>query len=285
MTIENKAFTLIEIVVAITILAILSVLWLLTLQIHQKDARDSVRITDIENIIITMDTYYIQSKQFPEPSDYVDITYTWSMIWQQGTIWESVTKNLKILNKQFYDPLLKTPYTYSRLNTKEQFQIATILEGSLVQNTNPLSKTYAANSVWVDDWIAYIKWKYNWLISSVKIWSEVLAIATPSIITSDISNTTYEDIITKNRLLYDWEWFNGQVTWINFKPFTLLAYKWNWRELDDIKKQVQVMRNIKDIYCSWRFSERDIITTKLLKSVINPNAPSPEYKRFSNKFL
>ena len=205
---NKKAFTLIEIVVAITILVVLSVIGMMTLQSHQKDARDSVRISDVELINRAMDVYYVDYRNYPEPSDYTSIAFTWTELWQQGTVWKSVIINLKSLSKELSDPLKGTEYTYSRLNTKEQYQIATILEGTLLNNIIPTNTANAENSVWVDDWVAYIDGKYNWLVGSIQKWWEVIAVALPSIITSDLSNTDYEDIIANNSLLYNWEWFN-----------------------------------------------------------------------------
>ena len=46
----KKAFTLVELIVVITILAILSTIGFLSLQWFTLTSRDSVRITDISNI-------------------------------------------------------------------------------------------------------------------------------------------------------------------------------------------------------------------------------------------
>ena len=50
MHLHKKGFTLVELIVVITILAILWTIAFISLQWYAKDARDSVRIQDVANI-------------------------------------------------------------------------------------------------------------------------------------------------------------------------------------------------------------------------------------------
>ncbi len=276
-------FTLPELVVVITVLVVLSTVVFLTLITHSKDARDTVRISDMENIRTAMDTFYINNKIFPDPN-WISITYSWSEIWNQWTISDQVITNLTQISKKPSDPLTDWEYPYSRLNSKEQFQIWTILEKSQALNITNSAK--AADSIWtINDWHIYLEWNYNSLVSSVNIWNKIYALVVPAIITSDLTNTDFEYLLENRKILYHGIWYNGWFVWLRFTPYSIVAYEWSWKELSNIKEQVKLMRTVKDLYCSWNFLEEGRAIQKLLTNVINPNAPSFEYKIFANKFI
>ncbi|MFK7780612.1 MAG: prepilin-type N-terminal cleavage/methylation domain-containing protein, partial [Candidatus Gracilibacteria bacterium] len=50
---NKKAFTLVELIVVITILAILGTIAFISLQGYSKSSRDSVRISDVSNMKIS----------------------------------------------------------------------------------------------------------------------------------------------------------------------------------------------------------------------------------------
>ena len=57
---NKKAFTLVELIVIITILAILWTIAFLSFQWYTKSARDSVRISDLKNIEKALSLYKVQ---------------------------------------------------------------------------------------------------------------------------------------------------------------------------------------------------------------------------------
>ncbi len=61
----KKAFTLIEIMVAVAILAILTGIVLVSLQTTQQRARDNKRIGDINQLQLLLNQYYDQNKVYP----------------------------------------------------------------------------------------------------------------------------------------------------------------------------------------------------------------------------
>lgn len=61
----KRAFTLIEIMVAVAILAILTGIVLVSLQSTQQRARDNKRVGDINQLQLLLNQYYDQNKRYP----------------------------------------------------------------------------------------------------------------------------------------------------------------------------------------------------------------------------
>jgi len=145
---SKKAFTLVELIVVITILAILWTIAFISLQWYSKNARDSARISDASNITSSLEIFVTKTWFYPEPENGFDVSYSGSMVWHQWILSDNVVKNLGSLSEVPLDPLTGTNYTYSRLNTKKEFEIGLMLEvGSLAQKSIIWQAT-AASKVW-----------------------------------------------------------------------------------------------------------------------------------------
>ena len=84
--IKNKlGFTLIELIVVITILAILGTIAFIALQGYSKSARDTVRVSDISRIKTSLELFKIESATYPDPTDGQVITYNEVEAWTQGS--------------------------------------------------------------------------------------------------------------------------------------------------------------------------------------------------------
>jgi prepilin-type N-terminal cleavage/methylation domain-containing protein len=164
----KKAFTLVELIVVIIILAILWTISFLSMQWYSKNARDSVRKSDIEIIIKSLDLHNTKTGLYPEPTNWTQVTYSWAEVWTQWVIWKSVIDVVDELTKIPLDPLTQLPYTYSRLNTKKEYEVATVLEWEISLNNDILSKNVYAD--WTQLWYAYVKWTYNWVVAKVTSW-------------------------------------------------------------------------------------------------------------------
>jgi len=188
---SKKAFTLVELIVVITILAILWTIAFISLQWYSKNARDSARISDASNITSSLEIFVTKTWFYPEPENGFDVSYSGSMVWHQWILSDNVVKNLGSLSEVPLDPLTGTNYTYSRLNTKKEFEIGLMLEvGSLAQKSIIWQAT-AASKVWE----AYIKWTYNGIVAKVTVWPILYMLAVPSIINWGIGAADYEDIV------------------------------------------------------------------------------------------
>ncbi len=95
MIIKNKqAFTLVELIVVITILAILWTIAFISLQLYSKSARDSRRISDISNVKKSLELFSIKTWKYPLPDSPNEATFSWSKIWTQWIVWDNMSTNL-----------------------------------------------------------------------------------------------------------------------------------------------------------------------------------------------
>lgn len=192
----SYGFTLVELIVVITILAILWTIAFISFQSYARDARDSVRLWDIQTIKRSLDLSFLDNGYYPLPSNGTSITFSGAEVWNQWTIWESVIQEVKRLPEIPLDPLTKTQYTYSLLNTKAEYQVATVLEQWLTTLGN---NVYAGNN----SGNAYIKWNYNGSLAKVQSWSILYILAVPTLISGDITLQDYQELIDNKRLVYN----------------------------------------------------------------------------------
>lgn len=192
----NKAFTLVELIVVITILAILWTIAFISFQWYSKTSRDSVRISDMNNIEKAMELFYLDVNKYPEPSHFNGITYSWSIVlWYQWLFWDQTKNNLRYLDKLPVDPLSQKEYTYSVTNNKQEYELAWIRESEDFAYIN-------LNNLYAWDNLAYtiIKWNYNWFLLK----SSDFIFSIPSIINGDMDFFDIKDILNNNTLIYNW---------------------------------------------------------------------------------
>ena len=124
----KKAFTLVELIVVITILAILWTIAFLAFEWYSKDSRDTARITDINNIEKNLEIFALEKGKYPVPSVPFSVTYSWATVWNQWTFWKSVMENVWWFSKLPVDPLTWDEYTYSAVENRSEYEVATIFE-------------------------------------------------------------------------------------------------------------------------------------------------------------
>ena len=203
----NNAFTLVELIVVITILAILWTIAFISLQWYSSQSRDSVRISDISRMKTAVELFQLDAGKYPLPTDGTEITYSGWIVWTQWYFWESTYKNVGKLDKIPLDPLTNKKYVYSTTNTRQEYQIAWVMEGeevtSIMNNewwimNNGISQANA----WEKTAKIKISWNYNWKLLKVSTGSIDYVLAVPSIIT----NTWITDvvsIVTNGNLAYN----------------------------------------------------------------------------------
>ncbi len=150
------------------------------------------------------------------------MTYSGSLAWTQGTVWDNTIKNLQKLNKKPVDPLTGNEYTYSVTNLKTEYQLWAIQEWWTILSESPhltspkgrgivqnkqsitvnipwINKTQAATlkTIW-----ALVVWTYNEKILKVQSWTTDYILALPSIINADITDVDVQTIINKKNLVY-----------------------------------------------------------------------------------
>ena len=140
----TNGFTLVELIVVITILAILSTIAFISLQGYASSARDSKRLNDIKIIEKWLSIYNTVNQNIPLPDNSITITASGSLISYQGSA------EKRFLNKinqpiEITDPKSKEPYSYAHSNKRWQYQLIAFFEG---ENDSSNIKTF-----WSPIWI------------------------------------------------------------------------------------------------------------------------------------
>ncbi len=218
-------FTLVELIVVITILAILWTIAFISLQWYSAQARDTTRITDIQNIKTSLELFSLNTWKYPLPDDKQEVSYSWETLWYQWIVWDTVTTNLsRNLNEKPVDPLTETEYTYSTINSQTKYELLSSYESDLISYNNLLNETNAWNANYPK-----INWNYNWVF--VKTTNYYLPI--PSIVTSeDLSlelDFEIEPLKIKSQIITGWEnnianWTIDSSIWL--LEFVLYTYAW-----------------------------------------------------------
>ena len=260
---NKKAFTLVELIVVITILAILWTIAFISLQWYSKQARDSKRISDINNIKKSLELFSLNTWYYPEPDGAWTMHYSWELLFTQWTIWDTVTTNLSInLNEKPLDPLFDIEYIYSRTASKKEYEVMSIREWELA-STNLLNNSFAANK-----YTPKIEWTYN----EVFVKTPSFIVPLPSIITSeDLSLWLTLDWTNIDSLVInDWENFpdlgipNIEVNtwWLDIK---LSVYTWSITNNSSDDDKIDVITAIQEAY-SWTTLKNNSIYSDILNS-------------------
>ena len=194
---KKQAFTLVELIVVIIILAILWTIAFIALQWYSRDARDSARLSDLSRIKTSLELFYLDANKYPETTQGFNVTYSGAWVWTQGTFWDTTFQNVSKLDKIPVDPLTQREYTYSIIQTKQEFQLWWIMEGDGFALTQ---QTFA----WDTLATAIVTWNYNGKILKTQSWVTCEILSVPSIISNQPSTTTnLVDILTNKWLVYN----------------------------------------------------------------------------------
>jgi len=123
----KKAFTLVELIVVITILAILWTIAFISLQWYSRDSRDSVRISDLKNIQTGLELFKVKVWKYPTPDSYVEITASWTVFSYQWVVWDNLLSSLRI-NWWWKDPVDQSSYTYMTTSDLYQYELMWFME-------------------------------------------------------------------------------------------------------------------------------------------------------------
>lgn len=126
-------FTLVELIVVITILAILGTIGFIAIQGYSSSARDSVRVSDMRNIEKWLEIFSITADRYPDPDEAMAFTGVAGSILQQGTVGQMVSSNIRLGNWA-KDPKTKRKYTYSTFGNGKYYQLASVFENPQANN-------------------------------------------------------------------------------------------------------------------------------------------------------
>lgn len=93
---SKTAFTLVELIVVISILAILGTISFLSYGNFSIDARESKRISNLGKIENQLDIFKTEFSRYPEPDNSIDIYASGSLVGKQGEAGESFLRAVRI---------------------------------------------------------------------------------------------------------------------------------------------------------------------------------------------
>jgi prepilin-type N-terminal cleavage/methylation domain-containing protein len=277
---NKKAFTLVELIVVITILAILWTIAFISFQNYSKNSRDWVRVADINSIKKTLELFITEKWFYPMPDNGTQITYSWATAWVQWTVWDNVIINLWRINKKPTDPLTNNEYTYSVTNSKTEYQLSYVTEEWLAYNV-PL--TNQANAATTKKALAKVTGTYNEKILKVATWTTTYILAVPTIINANLNDTNLQSIIDNKELVYNNYsnlpdsyknlWYT-MTWWFEFSPISNNIVVYSWTIDSSIKTETEkliFLNNLKTIYKDTILNQEPIYT-EIINSdtVINP---------------
>ena len=231
---NQLAFTLVELIVVITILAILWTIAFISLQWYSAQARDSKRVSDIQNIKKSLELFSLNTWKYPKPDEFATVSYGSQDLRYQWTAWEQVTTNLsRNLNETPTDPLTWSEYTYSRTYAGTEYEVLSIYESDLI------SSNVGANLVFTQQWYSFNSNypKINGNYNGVYVKAETMYVPTPSIINWNIwgnTNLSWDLTFLESQVITGGEnvpWVSTWwLSWMTVEVFTWELDTTIWRD-------------------------------------------------------
>lgn len=194
---KHTGFTLVELIVVITILAVLGSLAFVSFQWYAKKSRDAVRLSDIQTIKKAIEYNSITTGNFIDATDTTQISYNGIWLWQQWVFWKSTIEKIWSMTEVPLDPSADIPYAYSVTDNKLEFQIAGIFEWSTAYNH--ISEVMADSSLWAQ---ALVVGQYNGRTLYKKEWSISYIFAIPSLILNDVSQNDIQQLSQNDSFVF-----------------------------------------------------------------------------------
>lgn len=100
-------FTLVELIVVISILAILGTIAFISMGSYLASARDSARISDLSSLRSALEIHEVKTGRYPmvsSTSPNKTVTYSGSEVFSEGIMDDTMARTLRIINKAPLDP-------------------------------------------------------------------------------------------------------------------------------------------------------------------------------------
>jgi len=262
---DKLAFTLIELIVVVTILAILWTIAFISLQWYSASARDSKRLSDIQNIKKSLELFSLNTWKYPIADNPIEVTYSWELVRTQWTVWDQITTNLsRNLQEKPLDPLTEDEYIYSTIQSQTEYEILGLYESDLIWFSSPLlrgiegdilSQSNATNQNYPK-----IDWNYNWIYVKIP-WFYV---PTPSIINANIwwnINFYNDNSFLTSQVITWWDNIPWVSTWL--LDITLSVYEWTITSNSTDEEKSSLLEKIQLAY-SWSQLANDVMYSDIL---------------------
>jgi prepilin-type N-terminal cleavage/methylation domain-containing protein len=211
---NKKAFTIIELVVVISILATLSTIWFISYSWYLVWVRDTNRASQLTSISEWLNIYLTKGK-LPYPEDKVDIKSGSDIIAYQWLAW---AKTLLAINysKEWLDPKENIPYSYYLTANRKYFQLMWFLEDETNLASWIVNSTYA-----IDYSMKYpiLMWNKLWILTTdnnqpiTDLW-----LSPSELDISNVVNLPLKSYLTSTEYV---EW-----TWTTFAELKNVAKRW-----------------------------------------------------------
>jgi len=207
-----NAFSIVELIIVVTILSILLTISYFSYMWYTNDAKNTVKVTDINRISEASELYQAKTGSFPIPDNKITIKYNWKSVWYQWTVSDDFIKNVLEVWEWYSDEYYWVDYTYSVLSSRlDEFQIWSVIDwDSSFSNNLIIKQANASNPV------SYVMWNYNWKM----IEGKDLNLLVPGIILSDLSNIDLDYNLLVNfvtnwseNLPASYSWVGLSMTW------------------------------------------------------------------------
>ena len=160
---QIKGFTLVELIVVITILAILSTIGFVSYSWYLAGSRDTNRISQIKAISEWLSLYSTNhSLPSPDSTSINIMSWTTDVIATQWYAWKNVLETITY-STEWVDPKDNTYYTYYLTASKKYFQLMAFLE-----EEDSLQSSIINNTIAVDYEVRYptVVWAKLWILTT-----------------------------------------------------------------------------------------------------------------------
>ncbi len=140
---KRNAFTLVELLIVISIISVLSTVGVVTFQGVQSKARDSTRKSDLQKLATALEIYFQQNSKYIVNTDKTDIASCQTDP-TSSTFYTSIANNIS--GGTISDPSSKLAYCYISSNSGQGFRLFAKLENcsdsQIIPNINCTSANY-----------------------------------------------------------------------------------------------------------------------------------------------
>ncbi len=198
-------FTLVELIVVITIVWILSTVWFVSYSGYLTGARDSNRFSQLTKLSDSLQTY-AASKSLPLPDDYIEITASGSsnVIAYQWYVWVDVLETIDYTNGG-KDPKDDSYFTYYLTKDRKSLQLLALMEDSS-------SVSLQNNKIFAADYSERFPKVYGQKLGVLVSWEDT-NLNTPAQEISENVSSGYLDIFNTNNIYEANFGQNGTVIW------------------------------------------------------------------------
>ena len=234
---KHKAFTLVELIVAVTILIILSTIGIIWYSIQLPIIRDASRISNLASIAEWLEMYRTKYA-LPLPEDRININSNWNTIAYQWYAWIEVLEIVEF-SDLWKDPKDDIYYSYYLTQDRVYFQLLWFLEENESLKTSKLDLFNKTHAEYIDyserfptvNWsmLGILTWTWDNLnipVQEIAIWSIDITTTTTEYIAhfTDINNIAWTwailwELKTVAEVWWkhcSWSWWIIVCEWENF---------------------------------------------------------------------